>query len=192
MLNMNIGDLLLSYQTDKNRGKTIEKNGHYYGDSYQRIFSNFDINSKLNILEVGVQKGGSLLAWKDYFKNANVVGIDIVDDRLNEYKRDDVSFILSDINNLDVKNNPLISGKLFDIIIDDGSHYLQDVIFFLENYIDQLNINGYFIIEDVQSPGYWDSVISSKLKPGFEMSVDDLRYINGYYDDYLIIIKRIR
>jgi len=189
---MNIGDLLLSYQTDKNRGKTIEKNGHYYGDSYQRIFSNFDINSKLNILEVGVQKGGSLLAWNDYFKNANVVGIDIVDDRLNEYKRDDVSFILSDINNLDVKNNPLISGKLFDIIIDDGSHYLQDVILFLENYIDQLNINGYFIIEDVQSPGYWDSVISSKLKPGFEMSVDDLRYINGYYDDYLIIIKRIR
>ena len=75
MLNMNIGDLLLSYQTDKNRGKTIEKNGHYYGDSYQRIFSNFDINSKLNILEVGVQKGGSLLAWKDYFKNANVVGL---------------------------------------------------------------------------------------------------------------------
>lgn len=31
-----------------------------------------------------------------------------------------------------------------------------------------------------------------KLKIGFEMSVDDLRSINSYYDDYLIIIKRIR
>ena len=197
---MTIGEILLNYDSDKNKGVTPEKNGHYYGDSYQEIFSKFDKNSNINIMEVGVQKGGSVSAWKDYFTNAFVLGIDIDDSRLEEYKRDDVEFILSDIKDLSLKENPLINDKLFDIIIDDGSHYTEDVVFFFENYLDKLNINGYFIIEDTQSPGYCDNLISNKIdflkqtklkNEEFEMSIHDLRSKNNYYDDYLIIVKRI-
>jgi cephalosporin hydroxylase len=189
---MKVGDLLLKYETDKNKGKTLLKDGHYYGDSYDRIFEQFDKNSSLNILEVGVQKGGSLLAWKDFFQNSYVVGIDILDARLNEYIRNDVNFILSDSNDISLKENPLIKDKFFDIIIDDGSHHLPDVIFFMENYIGQLNLNGYFIVEDCQSPEYWLNTILQKLDDRYEISVNDMRTINNYYDDYLIIIKKIK
>lgn len=198
---MTIGEILLNYDTDKNKGASPERNGHYYGDSYQEIFSKFDKESNVNIMEVGVQKGGSVSAWKDYFPNSFVLGIDIDDTRLEEYKRDDVEFILSDIKDLSIKENTLISDKLFDIIIDDGSHYTTDVVFFFENYLDKLNVNGYFIIEDTQAPGHWDSLIKDKINflqetklkgRTFEMFIHDLRSKNNYYDDYLIIVKRIQ
>lgn len=192
---MTIGEILLKYDTDKNRGVTKEKNGHYYGDSYQEIFSNFDKNSNLNILEVGVQKGGSILAWKDYFQNSFVLGVDISDTRSEEYKREDVHFILSDIKDITLKENSLIHDKFFDIIIDDGSHYIDDVLFFFQNYLDKLNVNGYFIIEDVQDIT-WGKILSGALQEHkstsiFEMFTIDLRQKNGYYDDYLIVIKRV-
>ena len=34
-------------------------------------------NKKINILEIGIYEGKSLMIWKNYFPNANIVGIDI-------------------------------------------------------------------------------------------------------------------
>ena len=33
----------------------------------------------LRVLEIGIERGGSLLMWRDYFPNAQVFGIDITD-----------------------------------------------------------------------------------------------------------------
>lgn len=187
---MKVGDLLLKYETDKNRGKILPKEGHYYGDSYDRIFENFDKDSSINILEIGVQKGGSLLAWKDYFKNSYVVGVDIVDVRLDEYKRSDVNFILSDVRDPFLKVT--LNDRMYDIIIDDGSHYLQDVVYVVDNFLNKLNMNGYMIIEDVQHSNQWVSTISSMVDQSkYQITCDDLRGVNGHYDDFLIVIKRI-
>lgn len=50
------------------------------GEGYLRVYERFFYplkNAKVNLLEVGVYKGGSLLLWRDYFPNGNIVGIDI-------------------------------------------------------------------------------------------------------------------
>jgi len=186
---MKIGEILLKYETDKNKGTISPELGHCYGNSYQKIFDRFGKESEISILEIGVQKGGSLLAWKEYFKKSHVVGIDISDTRLEKYKKNSVNFILSSITDESLKDNPLIKDQMFDIIIDDGSHFLGDVIYVVRNFLKNLKPGGYLIIEDAQNPEEW----ISRIIPSIDTSIynifgEDLRKINGTYDDYLIII----
>lgn len=197
------GDLLLKYVTDKNHGtikntynnlddRVIIDNaetpiGHTYGDSYQEVFENFDKKSNINFLEIGIQRGGSLMACRDYFPNANIYGVDIVDSILPEYRKDDITYIFQDIKDVSVKEQ--LSGIKFDIIIDDGSHMLPDVLFVINNFLDTLSNNGVLIIEDCQAPENWLSSIKGILPEGYTVTFKDLR--SGYsYDNYLIIITK--
>lgn len=201
---MRVADLLLKYKTDKNHG-TIQniynnlderiicenpepKIGHTYGNSYDEIFENFDKNSNLNILEIGIQKGGSLMAWKEYFLNSNIYGVDIIDCILDEYRRDDFNYVISDIKDDSVKEK--FKNVMFDIIIDDGSHFLHDVLFVVENYLEKLNKNGVLIIEDCQQPEYWLNEINKILPINCEITTKDLR-AEASYDNFLIVIKSI-
>ena len=42
-----------------------------------------------------------------------------------------------------------------DIIIDDGSHYLSDILFSLNFFFKLLNQGGTYIIEDFKHPNYY-------------------------------------
>ncbi len=163
-MEIKISDILAKYETDK-------VNGHCYGDAYDNIFSKYDRNAPLNILEVGTQKGGSLLAWKEYFPNSTVTGIDIIDVVKPEYRSDKINYVFTDIK--DYK-----SDQVFDIVIDDGSHFLEDVLYVVKNLKYKL-----LIIEDTQSPGVWVHEIK-KIRP---VETIDLRNVNGNYDDFLIL-----
>ena len=202
---MKIGKILLNYKSDKNLGtvKNIYKDlymfelsehpepyiGHSYGDAYDEIFETFDNQSNINILEIGIQKGGSLCAWKDYFPNGNIYGIDIVDCILDEYRRSEFNYIISDIKDLSIKEK--LKNVMFDLIIDDGSHDINDVVFVVSNYLDKLNKGGYLIIEDCQYPEYWFSTIKQLISSEYEISFKDLRNHTPYSggDNFLIIIK---
>jgi hypothetical protein len=201
---MKISELLLNYKTDKNYGtvKNIYKDlytwelsdnpepyiGHTYGESYDEIFQKFDKLSQINFLEIGIQKGGSLLAWKDYFINSNIYGIDIIDCILDEYRRKEFNYIISDVKSPEVKET--LKDTMFDIIIDDGSHYLNDVLYVVSNFIEKLNTGGVLIIEDCQQPDVWVQEIR-KIVPSelFEITTKDLRH-NVSYDNFLIVIQK--
>ena len=162
-MGMKISEILAKYETDK-------INPHGYGDAYDSLLGTFEREDELNILEIGTQKGGSLLAWKEYFPNANVVGIDIVDVVPDKYRLDTVTRITSDIKDWrdDTK---------WDIVIDDGSHYLGDIVYVVANYIDKLNLNGVLIIEDVRFPELLLSVVENliidmkSIKPHLDSSI---------------------
>lgn len=160
------------------RSDTDKAKEHSYGDAYDILFSDFDRQAKLNILEIGVQKGASLLAWKEYFPNATVTGIDIQDDRV--YKSDDVKFIVSDIKEWR-------TDETFDIIIDDGSHLKPEVLFAVIYFRHKLRKNGILVIEDVQDVGWVKEVRS--LLANCKFGVIDLREKAGRHDDFLMIIK---
>lgn len=210
---MKISDLLLKYITDKNHGtiKNIYNNlddreiienapspiGHTYGDSYQEIFNNFNRSDNLNLMEIGIQRGGSLLAWRDYFPNANIYGVDIIDSILDEYKRDDIQYIFKDIKDKSLLEE-LFHNTMFDIIIDDGSHALSDALFVVNNYLQKLNTGGYLIIEDCQDPHHWLNEVTKAIKSksfdipeNFQITTFDLR-AGVSYDNYLITIKKMK
>lgn len=172
---MKISEILLKYDTDK-----VRKNGsgHSYGEAYDELLEPYR-NKPIMLLEIGVQKGASLLAWKECFPLAEVYGVDIVDER--KYLSDSVHFILSDIKSYQ-------TDKTFDVIIDDGSHQFEDVDFVVRNYIDKLNPGGVLIIEDVQEPISWVYNVR-KIAQG-SVETRDMRNLHGYGDDFLIIIRK--
>lgn len=149
-MEVKVSEILSRYDTDK-------VSHHHYGVPYDKLFARFDRSGKLNILEIGTQKGGSLLAWKEYFPNSNVYGVDIVDVVLEEYRLDTVHRIVSDIK--DYK-----SDLSYDIVIDDGSHYLGDVVYVIAQYARKIRPNGMLIIEDVRNPQLLVSVASDLLE----------------------------
>lgn len=173
---MTIKEILSKYETDK-------VNGHTYGDSYEDIFSWFERDGKLNILEVGTQKGGSLLAWKDYFPNSTVTGIDIKDYRKPEYISNQIKYIFEDVKNVTL-------NSLYDIIIDDGSHFLHDVEYVVTNFTKYLKPNGVMVIEDAQQPDRWVKFIRSILDHSYRVSTRDLRVETGTGDNFLIVIEK--
>jgi len=154
---MKISEILAKYETDK-------VSHHNYGDAYDELLGRFDRNAPLEILEIGTQKGGSLLAWKEVFPNANVTGLDIVDVVPEKYRLDTVTRIISDVKEWK-------TDKTFDIIIDDGSHFESDVRYTLNNL--KLKPNGIMIVEDIQDDTVWN---------GYE-----LRRCGKNYDDVLLI-----
>lgn len=149
--NMKISEILEKY------GKDTDKLWHHrYGEAYDSLFSRFDREAKLNILEVGTQKGSTLLAWKEYFPNANVIGVDIVDVVPEKYRKDNVTRIIADIKKVDFDEG-------FDIIIDDGSHYLGDMVYVVANHFMTMKDKGVMILEDVRFPELTMHVINNLI-----------------------------
>jgi len=185
-----ISEILLRTDTDKNDASRNPYNGHSYGESYQQVFNDFNNEDKLNILEIGLHAGSSLVAWKEYFENSKIYGIDIIDIISQEHKKEEFTYIFKDIKDNEVLE--ILKDVNFDIIIDDGSHDLNDQIFVIENYIQKLNINGYLLIEDLQRPE-WFEILESKVDKNIcEVFRYDTRHKYGRYDDLIIAIKRIK
>jgi len=61
----------------KNNTKRIIYKWEHYFNIYERHFSKFR-NKEIVVLEIGVDRGGSLQMWKDYFGDkAKIYGVDI-------------------------------------------------------------------------------------------------------------------
>ena len=178
---MRISEILTKYISDNKKKHGTDKNkcdklSHCYGLAYDGIFKPFDRNAELDIIEIGIEFGDSLLAWKEFFPNANISGIDIKDKVEN--KRNDIEYIFIDVR--DFK-----PSKEYDIVIDDGSHKLKDVIYTVKNF--KLKRGGVMIIEDCQAPNHWFEAIKKNTK--YSIECIDLRQVNKRYDDYLIILR---
>jgi hypothetical protein len=101
-------------------GRRVDKWRHYF-EIYDRHFERFR-GKRVRVLEIGVDHGGSLQIWKRYFGlEAQIVGLDL-DPRCAEYAEDRIQVHIG--NQADVAL--LKSLGKFDIVIDDGSHRLQD------------------------------------------------------------------
>lgn len=150
-MELKVSDILAKY------GKDTDKIWHHrYGEAYDDLFKKFDRKAPLNILEVGTQRGATLLAWKEYFPNANVYGVDIVDVVPKKYRKNTVTRIISDIKKVDTNIE-------FDIIIDDGSHYLADMIYVVAQFLVPMRDGGVMILEDVRFPQLTLEVINNLI-----------------------------
>ena len=91
---MNLEDLVDNSKTDKN---TI----HSYLPLYEQLL-NKRKETALNVLEVGINLGGSIKLWHDYFTNATIFGLDIIsidnDIICDEIKNNDRIKLLTSIN----------------------------------------------------------------------------------------------
>ena len=161
--NVNVNSLdglFYHYGSDKSDiFKKTENNGHGYSRFYTHKLEKFK-NKKINILEIGSYAGASAAAFAKYLPESNIFCFDINISNF-EYKSKRIH-----VFGIDVKNeNEIIKTlnkitdqykiKAFDIIIDDGSHNLSDILIALKLLFKYLNNEGLYIIEDFKHPNYY-------------------------------------
>jgi len=152
--------LFYHYGSDKAEIFRKTKNkGHGYSKFYKQKLDNFK-NKKINILEIGSYAGASAAALIKYLPQSNVFCFDINISNF-KYKSKKIHVFGLDINNqnksIKIMNKIFNQYKIkeFDIIIDDGSHNLSDIMNGLKIYFKYLKKKGLYIIEDFKYPNYY-------------------------------------
>ena len=122
---------------------------------YDRWFASYQ-DAPIRLLEVGVQNGGSLQIWGEYFANAKkIVGCDInLDCALREFDHPRFAIVLGDVKAAPVREQILAHSDAYDIIIDDGSHKNADIIKTFKHFYTRLAPGGIYVIEDLHC-SYW-------------------------------------
>jgi hypothetical protein len=153
-------------------------NSHWYAQHYQTHFGPLR-RKRLSVLEIGIggyddprNGGSSLRMWRAYFPNAQVYGIDIYDKsphdrgRIKTFRgsQADPVFLDSVVN---------ATGEL-SIIVDDGSHQNEHVLFTFLHLFPHLADDGIYAIEDTQT-SYWPK------DGGNATDRNDLRTTMGYF-----------
>jgi cephalosporin hydroxylase len=176
---LNLKQICSLYATDKNCL-------HSYVDNvYEEIFEEYRYSAD-KLLEIGVENGGSMLMWREYFIKASITGIDIKPCPQVE-NRDRIEFINKDAYNIELVDQ---LPDNFDIIIDDGPHTLESMTFVIKEYINKIKENGILVIEDIQDFN-WTNILRRKIPNNFKVEVKDLRKFRNRYDDILMTIKRV-
>jgi len=157
---------------------------HAYSEFYDKLFDGKE-NEHLDVMEIGVNEGGSVRLWHDYLKESVIIGLDIVDSWVGADKKDYSGLVLSLNTNA---YSPSIPLPFLDVIIEDGSHILADQIYALKNFPASLKSGGILVIEDV--PSGVESEIIKHAPLGGQVEVIDLRHITGRWDDCLITFKK--
>lgn len=142
-MNDTFSDICLKNKTDK-------QSYHGFCDFYELFFKHLR-HKELNILEIGVKKGGSILSLHEYFTNSKIYGMDINLRRAKKIKSDRI--FLNKVNQTDISAISTIYKDItFDIIIDDGSHVPEHQITSF-NYLfnEKLASGGIYICEDLHT-----------------------------------------
>lgn len=176
-----------------NNDKTDKNTTHSYIELYEELLHSKRYTAK-NILEVGVQRGGSIRLWHDYFINATIYGLDIIPitetwDKIQNEPR--IKLGRFDAYNETFFNENFLGKVKFDMMLDDGPHTLESMIQFIKLYTQVMADDGILIIEDVQSIDWLNElieVVPEDLKK--YVSTYDLRHIKNRYDDIVFVINK--
>lgn len=164
----------------------------YIENFYEEAFKPYRDKENV-VLEIGVDTGGSMALWSKYFSQSKILGIDIKTDRFLEQYSDSN---YPNIRNIIVTDayDPLLVSFLpeFDIIIDDGPHWLEYQLKGIDMYLPKLRKGGLMVIEDVEDISNIKKLVDAVPNNGmYETSVCDLREIDARYDSIIFSIKRI-
>ena len=152
-------DFLFNYYGSDKANKFNQNAGHGFSRFYVKHFEPLR-DKEIKILEIGSYAGASAAAFSKYFPRSKIFCFDV---NISNFK-----FTSKYINvyGLDIKNQKKIKKILtnifkkysfdkFDIIIDDGSHFLSDILSSLSILFTYLKQNGTYIIEDYKHPNYY-------------------------------------
>jgi hypothetical protein len=146
------------------QGKVSDRWSLYLRE-YQRILSSYR-EKRINLLEIGVQNGGSLELWGKFFPGAErIVGCD-VNPRCGDLQFDDkrIQVVVGSAVDESVRERILALLPTIDIVIDDGSHQSRDIIAAFFGYFPRIVDGGVFIAEDMHC-SYWSKFEGGLFHP---------------------------
>lgn len=145
-----------------------DKFEHGYIPFYETFFSKMH-NTK-NVLEIGVFNGGSLNYFNNYFPNATIFGIDILDK--THYDTQNIkTFIVNQEDRDDLKKFLDKTNVDFDIILDDGGHTMKQQQTSFGFLFSKVKSGGLYIIEDLHTSRFqnYGTIFKSDLITTLDM-----------------------
>jgi SAM-dependent methyltransferase len=149
---MNIDDLFIKYGTDK---------GGPWGWGYSPMYQAYLEPRRFavtNVLEIGIcghrdipgnVVGASLFAWRDFFPNAQIFGLDN-DGRFIFHDQDRIRTRLTDAySEADLEDALAEFGTLFDFVCDDAVHDPEPQVRLCAQIWPFVRPGGLYAIEDV-------------------------------------------
>jgi hypothetical protein len=118
----------------------------------------------------GYAPGGSLRAWRDYFPQGEIIGVDIQQD--TQFVEERIQTFLADSSSKEQLDG-VLGSRMFDVIIDDGLHYDEVQVKTMENLWSRVRPGGYYIIEDVTE---W-----SRIPTQFRNRIESILGNDGFF-----------
>ena len=152
LYNYSLDELFLYFNCDKGSSFRLDKEkkiiSHNYSLFYEKYFKILK-NEKIRVLEIGSHEGKGLAAFYFFFPNAKLIGANINPFQM-QYSSKRIEEVYIDVSSKKiVKNFETYFREEFDIIIDDASHNLRDILITLPLMFRKLKKGGYYVIEDI-------------------------------------------
>lgn len=162
-----------------NRGRLIHKCAHYF-PIYEEHLTRF-VNRPVLLVEIGVARGGSLQMWKRFLGPlATIVGIDI-NPGCRAVEEDQIHVRIGSQADTGFLGDVLAEFGVPDIVIDDGSHIMNDVNTTFAFLYSRIAAHGVYLVEDLQT-AYWDRYGGGVKREGtfIEHCKDLIDQLNAY------------
>lgn len=138
------GDLIKFWLFEKHR--CIDKWVHYF-PIYEKWFSPYR-GKEIVFVEIGVQNGGSVQMWKNYFgKSAQIIGVDI-DECCKQFEEEQIAI---EIGSQEDENFWAAFKEKYprvDILLDDGGHTMNQQITTFREMFPHIKDGGLYMCED--------------------------------------------
>jgi hypothetical protein len=119
--------------------------GWDYLRHYEQALEDFR-HAPVNVIEIGVAGGASLRMWKWFFSQAQLIGLDI-NPRCAEQAGERVEIVIGSQVDADLLDR-ICTEHPPSVLIDDGSHLLEHIVFTFQHVFPRLLPGGVYIIED--------------------------------------------
>ena len=176
---------------------TDKNSWHSYLPVYERLLQD---RNPIKMLEIGVQTGGSLWLWQNYFRENNVnyeiTGMDIlptfycINHEFQNPVTEDKNITI--LWNTDSTIAPSYANLgEFNFIIDDGLHSYESQKASLEYGLPKLSKGGIFVIEDIVQPGFVEALKNYALSIDRDLQVEIHSGMkNNRFDDVMLILRK--
>lgn len=175
-----LSELAKKYPSDK------DFTHNYFNSAYEQYFAPIRDTTKL-ICEVGIGGFGGDIGWvpgnslkimRDYFPNAELLGLDIKNYEITDLDRIRIDYL--DQSNIIQLKKYAKNLNEYDIIIDDGSHNVYDQQITFAEFFKCVRSGGLYIIEDLHSSIEVNDPDKAKLwgwgEPGFITPLQMLKH----------------
>jgi cephalosporin hydroxylase len=167
---------------------------HFYIDAYDSLFSAWK-DEPIQLMELGIASGASLLMWSQYFTKGIITGLDIVEPVRKDYLEvlPNINMIFGDAYDNDNARYLVENLPKQDVFIEDGAHDVEAQITALLKYNKLVRPGGYYICEDLYIANLAKYLIDGVYQitdRNFTTTIfDQHRRINGLADDVMVIIQ---
>ncbi len=176
---------------------------HPYTAPYSLFFEPLK-HKPIKFAEIGVFRGASVRAWREFFSQARIYGYDRDVPNLQFIQAQNFPNVFLDI--MDASSQESIKqklqeatqdGELFDVILDDASHDPADQSAVIRTALPFLKQGGLLIIEDIfrerPTKPYEDAFREVQDLVSFHTFIvcdHNLRYSPGWNNDKLLVFVR--